>query len=317
MDTSGVTRIFYKVGMSFRKHTPEILTGLGIAGGIATVVVACKQTTKLSPIVEEHKKNIDAIHEVRKENDEVKYTEKDYKKDLTTTYVQTGIKLTKLYSPAIGLGAASIACILGGHNVLSKRNIALTAAYTAIDNGFKEYRSRVAERFGDKIEKQIRYGIKEEKKYEEADIQENVDAAKELESCDPGHLDALELDFNPSEFCRYYDETCAGWQNDSSYNLEFLLLQQRTANDMLRKRGYLFLNEVYDLLGIPDTQAAHVVGWVYRPKDPNHHGDNFVDFGIFKPNCIMGEDKRRFVNGYENVILLDFNVDGTILDKFI
>ena len=89
----------------------------------------------------------------------------------------------------------------------------------------------------------------------------------------------------------------------------FLKDQQRYANDILKSKGHLFLNEVYDMLSIPRTKAGQVVGWIYDEKHPV--GDNFVDFGIYD---IYNERARDFVNGYERTILLDFNVDGNILD---
>ena len=94
----------------------------------------------------------------------------------------------------------------------------------------------------------------------------------------------------------------------------FLKSEQNYANDRLKARGYLFLNEVYERLGIPPTKAGQIVGWVYDPNNPNHNGDNYVDFGLYN---IHKEKTRDFVNGYEEVILLDFNVDGPILDRIL
>ena len=89
----------------------------------------------------------------------------------------------------------------------------------------------------------------------------------------------------------------------------FLRNQQQYANDKLRANGYLFLNEVYEMLGIQKTQAGQIVGWVY--DDKNENGDNYVDFGMYDVNRSTCRD---FVNGYERSILLDFNVDGSILN---
>ena len=91
----------------------------------------------------------------------------------------------------------------------------------------------------------------------------------------------------------------------------YLNAQQNYANDVLKTKGFIFLNDVYDLLGIPRTKAGQIVGWIYDPENPEHMGDNYVDFGIFDSNR---EKNRDFVNGYEKVIILDFNVDGPILD---
>ena len=113
-----------------------------------------------------------------------------------------------------------------------------------------------------------------------------------------------------SEFARFYDDGCTGWTKDPELNLAFLKKQQCWANDLLKSRGWLTLNEVYDMLGITRTAAGMVVGWIYDEKHPV--GDNFVDFGIYDIN---NEANRRFVNGLERTILLDFNVDGNIYDK--
>ena len=86
-------------------------------------------------------------------------------------------------------------------------------------------------------------------------------------------------------------------------------MRQSEANDKLRDRGHLFLNEVYDMLGMQRSKAGNIVGWLYNPDDPDYPGDGYVDFGIYD---LYDETKRRFVNGYEKSILLDFNVDGNI-----
>ena len=114
-----------------------------------------------------------------------------------------------------------------------------------------------------------------------------------------------------SEYARFFDELCPDWQKDPEYNLMFLRHMQNFATDKLRSKGHLFLNEVYDMLGIPRTKAGQVVGWIYDEKNPN--GDNYVDFGIFNSSRA---DNRRFVNGCEPVIIIDPNVDGEILNKF-
>lgn len=116
----------------------------------------------------------------------------------------------------------------------------------------------------------------------------------------------LDTKEDASYYARFFDEGCTGWTKDSEFNLIFLKQQQNYANELLRKKGHLFLNEVYDMLGIPRTKAGQMVGWIYNEKNPI--GDNFVDFGI---NNARNKD---FVNGYERIILLDFNVDGEILD---
>ena len=91
----------------------------------------------------------------------------------------------------------------------------------------------------------------------------------------------------------------------------FLTNQQSHANDLLRANGYLFLNDVYEMLGFQKTRAGQQVGWIYDP-DNNSESDNYVDFGIYD---VHKKGSREFVNGYESAIILDFNVDGPIMNK--
>lgn len=113
--------------------------------------------------------------------------------------------------------------------------------------------------------------------------------------------------YSVSHYAVWFNEKCLAWTKDPEQNKYFLLQQLHYANEKLKARGYLFLNDVYEMLGIPRTKAGQVVGWIYDPNSPI--GDSYVDFGIFDTR---NED---FVNGYENSILLDFNVDGMILDR--
>jgi hypothetical protein len=212
------------------------------------------------------------------------------------------MKIAKLYAPAVILGSASLGCLLASNDILRKRNAALSAAYMTVDKSFKEYRNRVAERFGDEIEKEIRYGIKA-MEVETTVVNEDgseITITEQVKTMDPNLY---------SDYARFFDEASPCWQNDPEYNLMFLKSQQQYANDLLKAKGRLFLNEVYDMLGIDRTKAGQVVGWVYNPENPT--GDNFVDFGIYD---MSKERVRAFVNGYETNILLDFNVDGNIWD---
>ena len=217
--------------------------------------------------------------------------------------MQTGIKFIKLYGPSVALGILSITSILVGHKVLRKRNLALAAAYTAIDKSFKNYRSNVVERFGKELDRELKYNIKS-KEVEEIVVDEKTGeekvVKKTIDVVDPSEY---------SDYARFFEDGCTGWSKDPEFNLMFLKNQQSYANDLLKTRGHLFLNEVYDLLGIPRTKAGNVVGWIYDEEHPV--GDNFVDFGIYDINKPKNRD---FVNGYERTILLDFNVDGDILN---
>ena len=298
-----LSRTFGKMGLKLKKHSPEIMVIGGVIGVVGSTVLACKATTKLSGILEESKENVDQIKDyVEKNGYSEKYSEEDYRKDLTITYTKTAVKVAKIYAPAVILGTLSIASILAGHNITRKRNLALSAAYVAIDKSFKEYRARVVERFGEKLDKELRYNIKQG---ESEEIVRNDEGGEEVVKTATEYADPNTY----SEYARFFDDGCLGWTKDPEANLTFLKQQQNYANDKLKRKGFLFLNDVYGMLGIQPTKAGQIVGWIYDEKNPI--GDNFVDFGIYDINRPKNRD---FVNGYERVILLDFNVDGNILD---
>ena len=298
-----LTRSLSRSGLKLKKHSPEILLVAGIVGAVTSAVMACKATLKANDIVEESKTQIDTIHEVS-ENPEMaeKYSEEDKKKDLAIVYTQTAGKFIKLYGPSVLLGVASLGCMVGSNRILNKRNVALAAAYATVDKGFKEYRGRVIERFGKELDKELRYNIKAQE-FEKVTVDDNGNETVTTETvdvADPNHY---------SPYAIIFDDGNTGWDKDPELTKFFLIQQQNYANDLLKSRGHLFLNEVYDMLGAKRTKAGAQVGWVYDEK--NASGDNFVDFGIFDIN---NPKARDFVNGYERVIILDFNVDGVILD---
>lgn len=308
MNKQTLIRTTNKIGLILKKNSPKILMGVGIAGSVVSTVLACKATLKIKDILDEKNETVEQIHNCV-EDETVDYNEEDKKKDLTILYAQTGVKLAKLYLPSIALGALSIASIVSGYKILNKRNVALAAAYTVVDKGFKNYRKNVVERFGEEVDRELRHNIKAkqiEEKYIDKDGNEKTRKKKVYEIAEdkkPGE--------GISEYAKFFDE----WNTDEhskdpEYNLMFLRKQQDYANEVLKHQGYLFLNEVYDMLGIPRTQAGQVVGWIYDENNPT--GDNYVDFGIYD---LHDQQKRDFVNGLERNILLDFNVDGVIYDK--
>lgn len=303
--TKSITGTVSKVGFQLKKHSPELFIIGGLVAGAATVYTACKATLKVDSVVENTKEKIDKIHQAYEEGVTQAgedYTYEDSKKDLTRVYVQTGVEFVKLYGPSVVLGVLSTTSILAGYNVLNKRYAASVAAYTAIDKSFKEYRGRVVERFGKELDRELKYNIKA------AEVEETVVDGKGKEKTVKKTVDVV----NPTEYsdyARFFDEGSSYWEKNAEYNLMFLKAQQNYANDLLRARKRVFLNDVYKMLDIPETKAGQVVGWIYDEENPV--GDNFIDFGIYQTH----RANRNFVNGIEPVILLDFNVDGNIWEK--
>lgn len=298
-----LTRTFNRTGLKLKKHSPEILLVAGAVGAVTSTVMACKATLKVNEVLEDTKQQINTIHQISSDPAMAeKYTEEDSKKDLAIVYTQTAVKFIKLYGPSVALGVVSLGCMIGSNRILNKRNAALAAAYAAVDKSFKDYRGRVVERFGKQLDKELRYNIKAQE-VEEITTDENgkeVVTKSTVEVADPNSY---------SPYAIVFDDGNEGWDPDPERSKFFLIQQQNWANERLKIRGHLFLNEVYDMLGARRTKAGAQVGWVY--DETNCFGDNYVDFGIFDTTRSKARD---FVNGYEKVIVLDFNVDGYILD---
>jgi predicted HTH domain antitoxin len=297
-----MSRSINKFGLKIKKHSPEILLVAGVVGVVTSAVMACKATTKVNDILANAKEQTDKVHQVLADEKipVEQYSEEDGKKDLAIIYVQTGLNLVKLYGPSVVLGALSITSILASNNILRKRNIALAAAYTAVDTSFKEYRQRVVERFGEKLDKELRYDIKAEE-VETIVTDENGNETVVKETVNVAH--------DKSEYAKCFDEYSPNWTKNADLNFCYVRNVQNLMNDKLKTEGFVFLNDVYAALGFPKTSAGQLVGWIYDEKNPNHKGDNFIDFGLYNIN---DEGARRFVNGHDRSVWLDFNVDGLI-----
>lgn len=294
-----VNGVASKTVMKLKKHSLEILVVAGIAGTVVSAVLACKATTKVAEILDETKGTLDTIHEGMETGaiNGQEYTTEDGKKDTIVVYAQTGMKLAKLYAPAIILGTLSITSILASNNILRKRNVALGYAYAAIDKSFKEYRGRVIERFGEQVDTELKYGIKA-KKFEEIEVDPETGKEKKVKKT------VMVADPNlQSDYAVYFDSKSRNYETNPDYNRMFLKAQQAFANDKLQTRGHLFLNEVLDDLDLPRTPAGQIVGWT---KDGP---DGYVNFRIV-------EVERETEDGrHEPALLLDFNVEGNIWEK--
>lgn len=288
--TSNVGRVMLKTS----KHSPTLLFAGGVAGVIATTVMASRATLKLNEVLNETRKDIELAKDLT-ERDEVEYTEDDYKRDLVVLYSKAATSVVKLYGPTIVVGTVSILALTQSHIILTRRNAALTAAYAALEKGFAEYRKRVVQEYGEETDRRLRHSQEFEK------VRAVDRNGKEVE------VAARKNPNDYSVYARFFDPTNRMFQAEPDYNLLFLRAKQNYANDLLHARGHVFLNEVYDMIGLERTRAGSVVGWALL-----NGGDNFIDFGIFDRDH---EGARAFVNGHESSILLDFNVDGVIYDK--
>jgi len=289
------TRLASTQVLKMKKNSPAIFFVAGVVGVGAAIVLASRATLHVEDVLEKAESDLETakiLYTV--ESDE--YTETDYRQDVMVVYARTAGELTKLYAPAVIAGVIGIGCLTGQYRILSKRNAALTAAYAALDRSYRAYRERIRYEIGEDKERELHYVATKEQKIRQEGTLHVGSHDKSLHKARLG-----------SDYARFFDETNQNWNKVREYNPLFLRCQQDYANDRLNAKGYLFLNEVYDALGMRRTSAGAVVGWI-RYGD----GDGYVDFGIFDK---YNEDARAFVNLLEPAILLDFNVDGVIYDK--
>jgi hypothetical protein len=268
-----------------QKNSPGLLFGLGLTGMIGSTVLACRATLKMEEVLDEAKEKLNTATEL----EHAKYSEKDRSRDIYLIYVQTSAKIVRAYAPAIIVGGLSVTALTRSHIILTRRNAALTAAYAALEKGFAEYRARVVEKYGEEEDRNLRYAA------HTVTVEDGKKKNRELKAGVVG----------PSIYARWFNADSSSWSNDPNVNYFFLKCQQDWANDMLKARGHVFLNEVYDSLGMPRTEAGAVVGWIMGA------GDDYVNFGVLIDNdmCIVD-----FFYA-DDEILLDFNVDGVIFDK--
>lgn len=298
-----------KIGFQIKKHSPEILMGTGIVGTVVSTVLACKATPKAVKVIEEHNSTMAAIKSCKEKSlipspsgESIEYTKKMEEQDIIKTYAVTAKDLAKIYAPSVILFGASVASILGGHHIINKRYASMTAAYVALDASYKGYRKKVADKLGEAAEKELRYDVKTNKKDVEVVDTETGELKKKKEN-------VKEVGDNPSftsPYARFFDESSPYWRKDPEANLMFLRGVQDNLNEKLKKKGHLYLNDVYQALGLQESKVKCKAGWIY---DKNSDGDDYIDFGIYDQNGdkLKDEAKRRFVNGLEWSILLDFN----------
>ena len=291
-----------KLGLTLKKHESEILVVAGVAGGVASTVLACRATLKVDEVIKEHKHNIDVIHATADDPEyQAEYTRDDEKDDVRIQYIQTVTKVIKLYTPAVIIGGLSIAAIFTSNNILRKRNVALMSAYAAIDKSFKEYRGRVVEKYGEDVDKQLRYGTTEQTITEtEVDPETGKEkkVKKKVKVADPNLT---------SDYAMYFDTTTSAYATDETpYNTAILSAKQTYWTIMLQQRGYVTPNEVLTDLGIEATQAGMVVGWYYDKNDEKS-GDPEIDFRVDDNVYIDNHDGT-----YRRTIVIDPNVQGEI-----
>lgn len=297
-----ISRAVYKTGFALKKHSPELFMILGIGTAITGTVLACIATTKIDTVLDKTKVELDAVHQKNKEAETKEMVEAN-RKELVSVYAKTGLGFAKLYAPAVAMTALSITSFIASNHILKSRYVGVAAAFAATSESFKKYRAGVIDRYGEDVDKELAYGIRKREITEHV-VDENGEAHAVTATVDVADSDM------PSPFARYFTPKNFFWDDDAMYNESFLNNQMRYANDLLRSKGYLYLNTVYDNLGLKQSKIGQVAGWRY--KKGNDDGDNYVQFITKKVKIPKSSDPE---DGYEDAIFIDFNVDGNIFEK--
>lgn len=277
--------------LKLRKSSPQLLFVAGAVGVVTAGVLACKATLRVEEILDKADRDLEKVKDAKDLGED--FTDKDHAQAVAGIWVRTALELTKLYGPAVLVGTASIGALAGSHVILARRNTALSAAFLILSEGFNKYRSRVSDKLGSDAERDIYFDMRERTVTVEGP---DGPVTKTIKEAGP---DAV------VSYARLFDEFSKNWKKEHLANQTFLKCQQNWANDLLHSQGYLFLNDVYKMLGIPPSSAGQKVGWVLN----GGNSDNYVDFRIFEYNKQGGED---FVNGDSLSVWIDPNVDGEI-----
>lgn len=286
-----------------KKHSPEILMVVGGTLVVVSTVAACYQTLKAKDILEKADEDIKKINYGENVADgDDGFDANVARKERMKVYSHLSIDMVKLYGPCVAGELLGLGMMFGGHKILQNRNATLAAAYSSLLTNYNTYRARVRERIGEDEEIAIASGSSRMDIVSESDGEKTrVKNAMVAHDDGSGH----------SEYARIFDECCPNWNPSPSRNLVYLRSQQNFANDKLRAEGFVFLNDIYRMLGFPPTPAGQIVGWIWNPKDPNR--DNYIDFGIYD-KIYTSQAARDFINAAEPSVWLDFNVDGVIYD---
>lgn len=306
---NAITKMCNNVIFAVKRNAPTILLWVGIGTGAACVGKACYDTAKKTvPLLTKAKDDISEVKaSVSGEESVSEETLTEAKKKQMDICLRTAGKLGLIYMPAAALGLVSVASLITSHNIAHKRILGLSAAYAALDGTFNTYRNGVIDKYGETEDYELLNGIKTETIEKEV-VDENGEVHKVTEEKKVATV-------NPETniYTRYFDRGNPDWDDDPDIRRLFLEAKERTANMMLENRGYLLLNDVYKLLGYPATRAGYSVGWLRNDEEnPNHHG--YVSFGW---KDISDSYSRALLNGYEECVILNFNVEGPILDKAV
>lgn len=299
-----------KLMNTLKNASPQILVVSGIVGIVGTVVLACKATRHLDETVNAAKEEIEEVHEKRETLSEEEYPDKEMKKELTKVYVKNGMKIVKLYAPSVILGTLSVGGILKSNDILRKRNMALSAAYATLDSGFKAYRKRVVEKYGEDEDTALRLGTRTEK------VEETIEVdGKKKKVKTPYEV----VDGESGENGIYYFSDSVLYQGIDDYDINVINGRQKLSNNLFQKNGVYLVKEALDILGFEGDLVdpkKHpellTLGWLKGDKDC----DGRVDYRAHRVlRDIVDKETGEIVRIVDYA--LDFNHDGNVYSRLV
>ena len=303
---SKLTRFVGKTKLSMVSNSPSLAIGAGVVGLVGAIYLSGKAAIKSQSIIEDYKKEIRDENEAFLELKQIEHDEPDrYKKFMeqrgevnehTHMLSKIGItlnyagKIAKIYAPTLAIAGLSIASIVYGRNSFQKRIASLAAALQMTQTAFDNYRKTVVSD----------QGAEKEADLYKSSVKKHLDRmSAQLDSIEDTEYARLDCRTR-TVYARWYDRTNVNWTNKPGENRIFLASTQNYFNDILRRRGYVFLNDVYTHLGFQPTPEGQMLGWVINSDNP----DTAIDFDIFNSKSA---ESRAFVNDQTNNVLLDFH----------
>lgn len=288
-----------KAGFKVKKCSPGILFMTGTVTFAGTIAMAIRQTLSCDEIIKEKKALQARIDEACKLDETYANNENNkLTRDKLIMYSRFGVDMAKHYLPVVFLGSASLACFFMSNHILRRRYVVAMSSLAALTEVFDTYRKRVIDEYGEEMDRHFRFGT--EKMTANKEILTNSGKKKtvteEVENVKSENV-------LPSDDARVFDASNQNWDKNIDFNKMYLSATEQMANNLLEKNGNVFLNEIYDMLGFKRSDRGSIVGWI------KGQGDGYIDFGF------RSEANKRFVNGEENIVLLDFNHQGVIYDK--
>lgn len=286
-----------------KKNSPEILVGAGIATLIGSLVYTVIGTLNTGVEVTNAVCELDEV-----ENDD-SLMEEERRKKKHGIYIHAGLNIARNYAPAVTLATVSAGCLIGSNAIMRRRAFSLAAAYSALDSTFSDYRTRVIDEYGEDVDKKMRYGLTTKEVEVEQIDEETGEVVKTTSTVTEAAESATNIWYK-----RQYELSDGtvivnpNWQPDKGLNATFVLAQIAWFNGRLSRGEHVWLDDIYNELGIPVDgyrQEAHVLGWT-----PDKNGEKYIKCRLYNK-----EESGDFISNDDGDILLSFNPDGILYYK--